>query len=527
MFDCTITTYDCTLRDGEQGLGITLSVEDKLRIVERLDRFGIDIVEGGYPASNPKDAEFFRKVAQLPLRHARVAAFGSTCRKGVQACEDEGLARLLQSGAPVITIVGKAWDEQVETALQTTLEENLRMVRDSVAFAKEAGRTVVFDAEHFFDGYASNPSYALRVIEAASQAGADSVDLCETRGGALPSAVARATRAAVEHVPNQRIGIHCHNDAGCAVASTLAAVEAGAAQVQGTINGYGERTGNCDLLCAIADLQLKMGKKCVDDLSQLTSVANFVAETCNLVLPAQTPYTGSAAFAHKGGLHASALAKDSHAYEHADPSTVGNRSTVLVSDLAGRASLVSKAKDLGFDLSNDPAVIDAVLADVKAREAAGYSYEVADGSLAIMIMRQLGTYRPRFALESFRVIVDDREDTGSWAKDAASEATVKIHVGDRRFVATGEGVGPVGALDSALRKAIQESYPDVSGIELVDFKVRILDESVGTGAVTRVNIVTSDGSSTWGTVGVSENIIEASWNALVDSIEYGLHKLGK
>lgn len=515
------------MRDGEQGEGIALSLEDKLRIVERLDAFGIDVIEGGFPASNPKDIAFFHQVAAMPLVHARIAAFGSTCRKGVAAAEDAGLADLLASGAPVVTIVGKSWDAQVERALQTTLDENLRMVRDSVAYLKEHGVQVVFDAEHFFDGYRANADYALRVVAAASEAGADSIDLCETNGGALPTQVHDAVAAVVARFPDQRFGIHCHNDAGCAVANSIAAVEAGATLVQGTINGYGERVGNADLLTVIADVQLKMGLHCVDDLTQLTSIANFVAETCNMALPAHTPYVGAAAFAHKGGLHASALARFRSAYEHATPESVGNHANVLVSELAGKASLISKAKALGIDLSSDAALVQRILDDVKAREAEGYSYEVADGSLYVLIQRHRGVFRPHFTLESFRVIVDDQEDTGSWAKDAASEATIKIHVGDRRFVATGEGTGPVGALDTALRMAIGESYPEVAQIELTDFKVRILDENVGTGAVTRVHITTSDATGSWGTVGVSENIIEASWNALVDSIEYGLMRMGK
>jgi 2-isopropylmalate synthase len=522
-----VLTYDCTLRDGEQGEGISLSLEDKLRIVQRLDRFGIDIIEGGFPASNPKDIEFFERVAALPLAHARIAAFGSTCRKGVAAQDDSGLADLLHSGASVAAVVGKSWDVQVQMTLQASLDENLRMVRDSVAYLKAQGMDVVFDAEHFFDGYRSNSGYALAVVRAASEAGADSVDLCDTNGGMLPDEIARATAAVAAHLPGQRLGIHCHNDSGCAVANTLAAVSAGVSQVQGTVNGYGERVGNADLMTVIADLQLKMGRPCVEDLSQLAGVANFVAETCNRALPAHTPYTGAAAFAHKGGLHASALVRFRGAYEHIDPAAVGNKPAILVSELAGKASLIAKAQSLGIDLSGRPDMVQRILDDVKSREAVGYSYEVADGSLIVLIQRHLGIFEPHFTLESFRVIVDDHEDTGSWAKDAASEATIKIHVGDRRFVATGEGTGPVGALDSALRLAIEESYPEVGGIELTDFKVRILDENVGTGAITRVHIITSDASGSWGTVGVSENIIEASWNALVDSIEYGLMRMGK
>lgn len=522
-----IITYDCTLRDGEQGAGISFSLEDKLAIVSRLDAFGIDIIEGGFPASNPKDIAFFKRVQTLGLTHARIAAFGSTCRKGTPAEVDSGLADIVASGAPVATIVGKSWDAQVTRALRTSLEENLRMVRDSVAFLKKAGMDVVFDAEHFFDGYRANPDYALAVLDAAAQAGADSIDLCETNGGMLPFQVQAIVEVVAAHLPGQRIGIHTHNDTGCAVANALAAVQAGAVQVQGTVNGYGERVGNADLLTLIADLQLKMGRTCVPDLTELTNVANFVAETANLKLPANTPYTGSAAFAHKGGLHASALARFSAAYEHVAPESVGNLQHVLVSELAGKASLVSKARALGIDLSDDPQMDQEILDDVKRRESEGYSYEVADGSLSLLMLKHLGAFTPHFSLESFRVIVDDREDSGPWAADAASEATIKIHVGDKRFVATGEGVGPVGALDSALRLAMGESFPEIARFGLVDFKVRILDGNAGTSAVTRVVITTASDAESWGTVGVSENIIEASWNALVDSIEYGLIRLGK
>ena len=519
-----IFTYDSTLRDGEQSEGITLSLEDKLRIVERLDAFGVDAIEGGFPASNPKDIAFFERVQELPLKHARIAAFGSTCKKGVAAADDQGLADLLASGAPIVTIVGKTWDAQVTRALLTTLDENLRMIRDSVAHLKQQGREVVFDAEHFFDGYKANPAYALACVRAASEAGADSIDLCETNGGALPHEVGEIVAAVACELPGQRIGIHCHNDSGCAVANTLAAVRAGATQVQGTVNGFGERVGNCDLLTTIADLELKMGCTTVgsDKLRQLTSVSQFVAETCNMAVPAHHPYTGASAFAHKGGLHASAIARFPEAYEHARPESVGNATRMLVSELAGKASLVAKAASLGVDLAEHPEQAQAILDDIKAREAQGYSYEVADGSLAVLLQWHLGTYRPHFTLESFRVIVDDHEDTGARAKDAMSEATIKIHVGDERFVATGEGTGPVDALDNALRLAITQFFPEVAGMGLVDYKVRILDENVGTGAITRVVITTRDADGTWGTIGVSENIIEASWNALVDSIEYGL-----
>ena len=520
-----IVTYDTTLRDGEQAQGVTLSLEDKLRIARRLDSFGIDIIEGGLPASNPKDIAFFRELRDHPLEHARIAAFGSTCRKGVPASEDQGLADLVASGAPVAAIVGKTWDAQVTRALQTTLDENLRMIADSVAFLKSHGLEVVFDAEHFFDGYKANSDYALSCIVAAEEAGADSIDLCDTNGGTLPFEIAEILAASSARLAGaSRVGIHCHNDSGCAVANTLAAVRAGATQVQGTVNGYGERVGNADLLTVIADLELKMGMTCVgvDKLRDLTSVAAYVAEICNFSVWTHAPYVGASAFAHKGGLHASAIARFPEAYEHARPDSVGNTAHMIVSELAGKASLVAKAATLGIDLNQHPDAIQPILDEVKAREAQGYSYEVADGSLALLIEHHLGRARPHFTLESFRVIVDDREDTGALAKDAQSEATIKVHVGKDRYVATGEGVGPVGALSSALKLALRESYPQVLDMHLIDFKVRLLDESTGTDAITRVVITTRDAVGTWGTIGVSENIIEASWNALVDSLEYGL-----
>ena len=519
-----VTTYDTTLRDGEQAQGVTLSLEDKLRIAYRLDEFGIDIIEGGFPSSNPKDASFFAELRQHPLKHARVAAFGSTCRKDVAAADDAGLAGLIESGAPIVTIAGKTWDAQVLRALQTTLDENLRMIADSIAFLKAQGLEVVFDAEHFFDGYKANPDYAIACIRAAAEAGADAVDLCETNGGALPFEVESITAEAIKALGRVQVGIHCHNDSGCAVANTLAAVRAGATQVQGTINGYGERVGNADLLTIIADLELKMGYTCVgsEKLRQLTSVASYVAEICNFSVWAHSPYVGSCAFTHKGGLHASAIARFPEAYNHVDPEVVGNSAYMLVSELAGKASLAAKAKALGYDLDDKPESLQAILDEVKAREAQGYSYEVSDGSLALLIERHLESARPHFTLESFRVIVDDREDTGALAKDAQSEATIKVHVGDKRFVATGEGVGPVGALSKALKMALSSAYPQVNNMHLIDFKVRLLDESTGTDAITRVIITTRDEHGTWGTIGVSENIIEASWNALVESYEYGL-----
>ena len=463
----------------------------------------------------------------MPLTHARVAAFGSTRRKGVAVEEDQGLADLLACGAPVVTIVGKTWDAQVTRALQTSLEENLAMIGESVRYLKEAGRHVVFDAEHFFDGYKANPDYAVACLLAAHEAGADSIDLCETNGGALPFEVEEIVASVVERVPDQAIGIHCHDDAGCAVANAVAAVRAGATCVQGTVNGIGERVGNTDLLTAIANLELKMGKTCVGRRSCAISPACRSTwpscATCpsRRIIPTPAP--------RRSRTKAGCTPAPSRAFPPRTstraPEAVGNNSHLLVSELAGKASLVQKAAGLGIDLMEGGVDVQELLDDIKERESQGYSYEVADGSLALLLMRKLGLYEPVFTLESFRVIVDDREDTGVLAKDAMSEATIKIHVGERRFVATGEGAGPIGALDNALRLAISESYPEISAMELVDYKVRLLDESQGTDAITRVTIITQDGRGVYGTVGVSEKVIEASWNALAESIEYGLMRL--
>lgn len=519
-----IYTYDTTLRDGEQCEGISLSLEDKILIARRLDDFGIDYIEGGFPASNPKDTAFFRELSEKPLKHAKLAAFGNTCKKGVSASEDSGLANIVNSGATVATIVGKSWDAQVEKALQTSFNENLRMISDSIKFLKDHDLEVIFDAEHYFDGYLANSDYAIECIKAAVSAGADWVCLCETNGGMLPFQVEEIVRETCKWFPDVKLGIHCHNDSGCAVANSLAAVHSGVTQVQGTVNGLGERVGNTDLLTVIADVELKMGMSAIGEhnLKQLTDVAHYVAEITGSSVPAHYPFTGSSAFAHKGGLHASAIARFPEAYEHISPELVGNSTRMVVSELAGKASLIQKAKTLGFDITQEGVNTQEILDDIKQREARGYTYEAADGSLALLVMRHLGIYEPAFTLESFRIIVDDREDVGALAKDAASEATVKIHVGDSRVISTGEGTGPVGALDNALRAAIQEIYPQVREMELVDFKVRLPDESQGTGAITRVTITTQDKFGTFGTVGVSENVLEAAWNALVESIEYGL-----
>lgn len=513
-----VTLYDTTLRDGTQREGMSLSAEDKIRVALKLDALGVHYIEGGFPGSNPKDIEFFERAKTLKLNNAVISAFGSTCRKDTPAEADAGLAALLETDCAALCIFGKAWDIHVTETLQTTLEENVRMVRDSVAHLKAAGRTVFFDAEHFFDGYAHNAGYAIEVCKAAAEAGADAVVLCDTNGGTLPHEVLRAVNA-VALVIDAPLGIHAHNDAGCAVANSLLAVDAGCVHVQGTANGYGERAGNADLLVIIPALVLKMDDACIstDQLKLLTEVSHFVAETANISPNPHQPYVGASAFAHKGGVHASAAARLPEAYEHIDPAAVGNLARVVVSELAGRASLTMKASELGIDLTGDPETVGAMLDSIKELEHQGYSFEAADASLEVLLRKRLGTHEPFFSLESFRCIMEKREDGR-----VMTEATIKIHVEGHRYIATAEGNGPVNALDKALRIAIGRYYPDLADIELTDFKVRVLDEKKGTGAVTRVLIESGDGDKSWGTVGVSENIIEASWEALVDSVEFGL-----
>lgn len=513
-----VTLYDTTLRDGTQREGMSLSAEDKVRVALKLDALGVHYIEGGFPGSNPKDIEFFERAKTLSLENAVISAFGTTCRKDTPAEEDAGLAALLETGCAALCIFGKAWDIHVTETLQTTLEENVRMVRDSVAFLKAAGRTVFFDAEHFFDGYAHNAGYAIEVCKAAAEAGADAVVLCDTNGGTLPHEVLRTVNA-VKLVVDAPLGIHAHNDAGCAVANSLLAVDAGCVHVQGTANGYGERAGNADLLAIIPSLVLKMDDDCIsrDQLRLLTEVSHFVAETANISPNPHQPYVGASAFAHKGGVHASAAARLPEAYEHIDPAAVGNLARVIVSELAGRASLTMKAAELGIDLTGDPDTVGAMLDSIKDLEHEGYSFEAADASLEVLLRKRLGTHETFFALESFRCIMEKREDGR-----VMTEATIKIHVEGHRYIATAEGNGPVNALDKALRIAIGKYYPHLAEFELTDFKVRVLDEKKGTGAITRVLIETSDGDKSWGTVGVSENIIEASWEALVDSVEFGL-----
>jgi 2-isopropylmalate synthase len=514
-----VETYDTTLRDGSQQVGLNFTVADKLRVTQLLDDLGVDLIEGGWPGSNPKDAEYFARVRELELRHATLAAFGATRRPRSRADDDPNLLALLDSGAPVLTLVGKAWTLHVTEALRTSYDENLAMVTESVGHLVAAGRRVVFDAEHFFDGHAADPAYALEVARAAAESGADTVVLCDTNGGTLPGTVARVVAEVAGALPGVRIGVHCHNDAACAVANSLVAVQAGASHVQGAANGYGERCGNADLFAIVAGLELKDGRRLLPGgrLSALTATAHAIAELANLPPDARQPYVGSSAFATKAGLHASAIARRPDAYSHVDPGTVGNRMQVLVSELAGRSNVLAKASELGLDLEADAELGSRVLDRVKELEHRGYAFEAADASFELLVRREAGLLDELFDLEGYRVIVERRPDGGD-----LSEATVRLRVDGKRVMAAGEGVGPVHALDQGLRRALQERFPQLESIRLVDFKVRILDGRAGTKAVTRVLITSADEVGEWTTVGVSDDVVTASYQALVDGIHYGL-----
>jgi 2-isopropylmalate synthase len=520
--------YDTTLRDGAQQEGLSLSVNDKLAIARHLDELGVGYIEGGWPGANPKDTEFFARARdELSLANATLTAFGATRRPQRSAADDPLIRALLDAETDVVTLVAKSHVRHVEMALRTTPEENLAMIRDTVSFLTGEGRRVFLDAEHFFDGYAANPAYALEALRAAAEAGAEVLALCDTNGGMLPSQIADvvgAVRGATVAGTAVRLGIHCHNDTGCAVANSLAAVDAGVAHVQGTLNGYGERTGNADLVAVVANLQLKRGRDVLPDsrLREATRIAHAVSEITNVPPYSRQPYVGASAFAHKAGLHASAIRVDPDLYQHTDPVEVGNDMRLLVSDMAGRASIELKGRELGFELGGDPALVQRVVDRVKALELGGYTFDAADASFELLLREEVdGARMNYFDVESWRVITDSRPDAA-----AMSEATVKLLAGGRRVVATGEGNGPVNALDHALREALSGAYPELTKLELIDFRVRILDAAHGTDAVTRVLIETSDGASSWETVGVAPNIVEASWEALVDGITYGLLRQG-
>jgi 2-isopropylmalate synthase len=513
-----IRIYDTTLRDGAQREGLSLSVEDKLKIIDRLDRFGIHYVECGYPGSNPKDAELFRQLGTLNLRSARLVAFGSTRKALISIDKSRELEGIVRAETGAACIVGKTWELHVRSALKTTLDENLWMISDSVEYLKQNELEVIYDAEHFFDGYRSNPAYAVKTLKAAADAGADWICLCDTNGGALPEEVKRVVGEVAAQVPVP-LGIHAHDDVECAVASTLMAAEAGARLLQGTINGYGERCGNANLISIIPNLVFKMGLPVfpLERMEELTELSHYVSEVCNINPNPHQPYVGQNAFSHKGGIHVSAVSREPETYEHIKPSLVGNIQRIAVSELSGKSTIVLKAKEIGKDISDSADKVQEILEAVKDLEHVGYHFEAADGSFELLLRKALGMHEVFFRLESFRVIMEKREDG-----KVATEATIKIHVKGRRIIATAEGNGPVNALDNAMRTALRHVYPELDDIELIDYKVRVLDEKKGTGAVTRVLIETGDGETTWGTIGVSENIIEASWQALVDSIEVGL-----
>ncbi|MDZ4278430.1 MAG: citramalate synthase [Dehalococcoidia bacterium] len=521
-----VQLYDTTMRDGAQMEGISLSVEDKLKITAKLDELGIHYIEGGWPGSNPKDVEFFARAQSLALQHAKLVAFGSTRRAGGRAGDDANLQALLEANTPAVTIVGKANDVHVRDVLETTTEENLAMIADSVRFLKDGGRTVFFDAEHFFDGYASDPAYALQCLKAAASAGADGVVLCDTNGGTIPSKLVPAVRAARDGVSCQ-VGIHAHNDANLAVANSLAAVEEGATQVQGCTNGYGDKCGNADLTSVIANLKLKMGIDVVTDeqLARLTEVAHFVSEVVNVVPNPFQPYVGASAFAHKAGLHTDGMVKSESSYQHVPPEVVGNHPRLLISELGGSRGLQEKVRSAGIDVGMSRDDARRVLDVVKQQESKGYQYEGAEASFEMLVRRSLPGYRAPFELEDFWV-VERRATRAGDGSEMQAEAMVKVRVGGELMQTAAEGNGPVNALDQAVRKALIASYPSLEPVKLIDYKVRIIDSAAGTGASVRVLIDSTDGDELASTVGASRDIIEASWLALNDALEYWLVKRG-
>ena len=524
-----IQLYDTTLRDGAQREGISFTVEDKLRIAKKLDELGVHFIEGGWPGSNPKDDEFFVRAQGLALSHAFLVAFGSTRRPKTKAEKDPNLHALLAAKTSVVTIVGKSWDLHVTQVLETTLAENRHMIADSIAYLKSKGRRVFFDAEHFFDGYKANAKYAIDTIKAAAEAGAECLILCDTNGGAMPGDVAAACDAA-RKATGTPLGIHAHNDAELAVANTLAAIQAGATQVQGTINGYGERCGNANLCSIIPALKLKMGIDCISDeqLARLSEVAHYVSEIANLTLDSHLPYVGASAFAHKGGLHVAAMMKWEKSYHHIDPDLVGNQWRTLVSELSGKGGIIHKAREQGLEFVPQGEQARAILERVKSMESRGFQYDGAEASFELLIRRAQPDYHPPFELVDFMVVVEKRRRPSTMEKEEEllSEATVKVKVGGEVIHTAAEGNGPVNALDAAMRKALLVFYPSLEAVRLVDYKVRAIEETEGTGSRVRVLIESSDGEQEWRTVGSSTNIIEASWLALADSLEYWLLKKG-
>ncbi|MBE0477656.1 citramalate synthase [Candidatus Aerophobetes bacterium] len=518
--DTKMKIYDTTLRDGAQATGVSFSLLDKLQIAKELDRLGFDYIEGGWPGSNPKDMEFFKRVKNIPLKKAKIAAFGSTRRKNTCVEKDSHILALLETETPVVTLFGKSWILHVEKALRTDKEENLRMIDESISFFKKMGKEVIFDAEHFFDGYKDNPLYAIKTLHVAKDAGADCIVLCDSNGGCMPYEIDQIVRVIKEEL-RYSLGIHTHNDSGVAAANTIVAARIGVDQVQGTINGYGERCGNADLCVVIPNLKLKLGVGCLSDeaLKSLTRISRLVNELANLTSNEHQPYVGRSAFTHKGGIHASAISRDRKTYEHVDPEFVGNKRRVIVSELAGRSSVLYKLEERNLNVK-DPNLVSADLINkIKRLESQGYEFEAADGSFELLVKKGTGEYKKLFAVDGFRVIVEKRDDG-----KLISEATIKLKIGNRLVHTVAEGNGPVNALDRALRKALQDDFLQISEMHLSDYKVRILDTGAGTGATTRVLIESADKEDRWGTVGVSPNIIEASFIALLDAFEYKLNK---
>lgn len=515
-----VELYDTTLRDGAQTQGISFSVSDKVRIAEKLDSLGIHYIEGGWPGANPKDVDFFKKAKSLRLRNSKLVAFGSTRRAEMNVSGDSTMKGLLLSGTEAITLFGKSWDLHVKEVLKTTPEENLRMIEESVKYLKSKGKLVMFDAEHFFDGYKENPEYALKALTAAEKGGAERIILCDTNGGMLTSSIFEIVEEVKKKI-RVPLGIHAHNDNDMAVANTLAAVQAGCIQVQGTMNGYGERCGNANLVSIIGNLKLKLGIDCISDpsLKALTETAHYIAETCNTKLSDTQPFVGASAFAHKAGVHVNAIVKNPRTYEHIDPSRVGNRRLLLISELSGKSSILKKAEEMDLALEKEAPKTKKILKALQDLEHKGYHFEAAEASLELFMKRAVKKFKKFFELKDFRVIIEKR------AKGKiTSEATIKLNVGGKLEHTASLGDGPVNALDSALRKALKDFYPSLNEMHLTDFKVRVLDEKAGTAAKVRVLIQSQDKTESWWTIGVSENIIEASWQALVDSVEYKLLK---
>lgn len=512
--------YDTTLRDGTQGEGVSLSVDDKIKIAKKLDQLGVHYIEGGWPGSNPKDMEFFQRAKNLNLLTSKITAFGSTRRIGVVAEDDENLQKIIESGVKTVAIFGKTWDFQVIEALRTTLEENINMIADSIAFLKKEGLEVIFDAEHFFDGYKANRDYALKAILAAEKAGADCIALCDTNGGSLPHEISEIVGDIVSNLQVQ-VGIHCHNDGEVAVANTIAAVRAGARQVQGTMNGYGERCGNANLISVIPNLQLKLNYFCVsnDNLNKLTSLSKFVHEVANQAAPSNQPFVGKSAFAHKGGMHVSAVLKHPETYEHVNPELVGNKRRVLVSELSGQSNLMFKAKEWNVSIDKKDPASKQLLETVKEKEHEGYQYEAAEASFELLVKKCLHEWNDYFSLDYYKIFIEKNGDNLF-----STEAVIKLCVQDEIVLTAAEGNGPVNALDHALRKGLEQFYPIIKKMYLSDYKVRVLDETEATASKVRVLIESSDGHEKWSTIGVSGNIIKASWLALVDSVQYYLMK---